>query len=142
MQTKLISVASAVIKNGNKILLLRRSLSNKYFANHWQLPEGKIEPSESAEEAILREINEELGVKGQIKEYFGTKTACKTIANQVHLVKRTIFTVTLSGAINLSLEHTELRWVNIQTNIAPLYPGTKPILLMLMPAHEYTSTNR
>src|SRR4051812_18281111 len=37
----------------------------------WSLPKGKLEPGESWEEAALREVEEETGVRGELGEYLG-----------------------------------------------------------------------
>lgn len=54
-------VAALVVGGGDRVFLARRSEA----AGHgglWELPGGKVEPGERAEEAIVREIREELGV--------------------------------------------------------------------------------
>ena len=50
----------AAIVDESSILLVRRRRSPE--ANHWGLPGGKVEPGEGVEDAVIREINEELGL--------------------------------------------------------------------------------
>lgn len=57
--------AGGVVLYRNTILLLRR------FNNDWVLPKGKREIGEKLEETALREVLEETGIKGEIKEYLG-----------------------------------------------------------------------
>ncbi len=54
----------AAIIEKSKILLVKRRRSPE--ANHWGLPGGKVEPGERVEDAVLREINEELGLTIQL----------------------------------------------------------------------------
>ena len=56
----MINVVAAVIQNDDgKILIAQRNLK-KSQGGLWEFPGGKIEPNESREEAIVREIKEEL----------------------------------------------------------------------------------
>ncbi|KGF14667.1 NUDIX hydrolase [Peptostreptococcus sp. MV1] len=57
--------AGGVVLLGNAILLLRK------YNGDWVLPKGKIEPGETHEEAALREVREETGVKATIGKYLG-----------------------------------------------------------------------
>ena len=55
-------VAAAVIEQGKKILIAKRKNDTFWEPNKWELPGGKIEFLESPEEALMREVKEELGV--------------------------------------------------------------------------------
>lgn len=55
-------VAAAVIRRGDEVLLTRRP-EGKHLAGKWEFPGGKVEPYESPEEALAREIREELGIE-------------------------------------------------------------------------------
>lgn len=52
-----------ILKKNNKILLTRRSATQKIWANHWHCVTGTIEKGESPKEAIIREAQEEVGLK-------------------------------------------------------------------------------
>jgi len=56
-----IEVVAAVIRRDGKILITRR-LGNVHLGGLWEFPGGKVEPAESLEGALLREIREELGL--------------------------------------------------------------------------------
>ncbi|WP_156286369.1 (deoxy)nucleoside triphosphate pyrophosphohydrolase [Oceanivirga salmonicida] len=62
-------VAAAIIKNGN-ILITKRKKGE--FKNMWEFPGGKIEIGETREEALIREINEELSIDIEIEKYVNT----------------------------------------------------------------------
>jgi len=53
-------IAAAVVVSGGRVLIVRRSVPEGELS--WQFPAGEIEPSESAEEAAVREANEETGL--------------------------------------------------------------------------------
>lgn len=57
--------AGGVVVFGNAILLLRK------YNGDWVLPKGKVEKGETREQAALREVREETGVKAQIDKYLG-----------------------------------------------------------------------
>lgn len=58
MNKKTISVAAAVIRDGERVFATQRGYGE--FKDGWEFPGGKIEPGETAEEALVREIREEL----------------------------------------------------------------------------------
>ena len=59
----LLVVAVALIdRDGGKILLTQRP-AHKQFAGQWEFPGGKMEANESPEHALIRECDEELGIK-------------------------------------------------------------------------------
>ncbi|MCD6331179.1 MAG: NUDIX hydrolase [Thermoplasmata archaeon] len=63
-----IAVDGVWIKNG-KILLIKRK--NEPFKGKWALPGGFVEYGERVEDAVLREFQEEVGIKAKIKKLLG-----------------------------------------------------------------------
>ena len=53
------------LRNPTRLLAARRTKPEQY-AGMWEFPGGKVEPGESCEEALLRELDEELGVKARL----------------------------------------------------------------------------
>ena len=54
-------VAAALIDKDGRVLLAQRPL-NKSMAGLWEFPGGKVEDGENPEDALIRELNEELGI--------------------------------------------------------------------------------
>ena len=67
---KTINVVAAVICKDGKFLATQRGYGE--FKDWWEFPGGKIEPGESPEQALCREIKEELRVKISIDKYLTT----------------------------------------------------------------------
>jgi 8-oxo-dGTP diphosphatase len=58
-------VAAALIVRGGEVLICQRR-PDQPMGLQWEFPGGKIEAGESAEEALARELDEELGIKAEI----------------------------------------------------------------------------
>ena len=58
-----VQVVAAIIKRDNKFLLGKRSLSKKSASGYWCPISGRIEEFETQEEAVIREVFEEVGIK-------------------------------------------------------------------------------
>lgn len=58
-------VTAAVVFDGEKVLLTRRP-DDKSHPGFWEFPGGKVEPGESPEEALCREMREELDVEARV----------------------------------------------------------------------------
>lgn len=60
-------VAAGVLEREGRILAARRK-KGSHLEGHWEFPGGKIEPDESPEECLVRELAEEIGVRVRPKE--------------------------------------------------------------------------
>jgi 8-oxo-dGTP diphosphatase len=65
MQT--LNVAAAIIERGREILIAQRP-NDTHMALKWEFPGGKIEPDESPEECLIREIKEELDLDIRVED--------------------------------------------------------------------------
>lgn len=106
---RMINVVAAVIKNEEgKILIAKRNLK-KSQGGLWEFPGGKIEPNESREAAIIREIKEELTIDINVESYIGEKIF-NYPDKDVNLIALECKIV--NGNIKL-LEHEDARWIDI-----------------------------
>lgn len=65
---KIINVVAAIIKKDNKVFIAERGYGE--FKGKWEFPGGKIEPGETGEEAIVREVKEELKSDIEVEQFF------------------------------------------------------------------------
>jgi 8-oxo-dGTP diphosphatase len=64
----MINVYAAIIINNNGILSAKR-MKGKHLAGHWEFPGGKIEPGETPEQCLKRELKEEFTIESEIGEF-------------------------------------------------------------------------
>lgn len=103
----MINVVAGIIKNNEDEILITKRNFKKSQGGLWEFPGGKIEKNETREDAIIREIKEELDVVINVDEYYGEKTfqyPDKTI-NLIALNCKI-----MDGKIKL-LEHEDAKWV-------------------------------
>ncbi|MHB1927689.1 MAG: (deoxy)nucleoside triphosphate pyrophosphohydrolase [Leptospirillum sp.] len=123
-QGESIRVACAVIVEGGRILAARRGKGR--HAGKWEFPGGKIEPGETPEEALVRELDEELGISVEIGLSLSVVRYRYREGEEVILYP---YLVRLSGGGPVSLVHDLLRWVE-PSNVDKLdwLAGDYPIL--------------
>lgn len=99
-----VRVVAAVIADGDRVLACRRA-PHKDAAGRWEFPGGKVEPGETPEEALAREILEELGVRIRVGALLD-----RTVTGRVDLA---CYAATLDGpAPTVSTDHDALRWLS------------------------------
>ncbi|TAM94045.1 MAG: Nudix family hydrolase [Rhodanobacteraceae bacterium] len=59
----MIEVAAGILADAQGRVLLMQRLPGRHLAGLWEFPGGKIEPGETVEQALIRELDEELGVE-------------------------------------------------------------------------------
>ena len=103
---KSIEVVAAIIMDGDKILATQRGYGD--FKGGWEFPGGKVEQNESREEALLREIREDLDVEFAIKRYL---TTVEYDYPNFHLTMHCYICEVISGELKL-IEHEASRWLS------------------------------
>ena len=131
--SKIVEVAAAVMlrADGQEFLLALRP-EGKVYAGYWEFPGGKVEPGESVREALIRELQEELGI---------TVTACspwltKQFTYPHATVRLHFWRVTAwDGEIGITapLEHAAVNWEKCgkSASVTPILPANGPILKAL-----------
>ena len=67
---RMIKVVAAIIRDGDRVFATQRGYGD--WKDYWEFPGGKIEPGEGPEEALVREIREELGMDAEEPRFLGS----------------------------------------------------------------------
>lgn len=119
-----ITVAAAIILNDQQQLLLVRKRNTEFFMQVG----GKLEANEHPEVTILREIEEEIGVKAQIIEHLGRfETAAANEAD--HQLISYVYHIKMNEIPQVHAEIAELKWVDLNDSHTLLAPLTKEIVI-------------
>lgn len=118
------AVTAAIIEKEGKILIARRKKGWR-FAGKWEFPGGKIEPCETPEECLKRELREELGIEAEIGEFFCSSLYAYPHATVELLVYRAFH---LSGEFELH-DHEEIRWVTRQQLLQYDFPEADKVII-------------
>ena len=79
-----LGVGGAVVRD-NRLLLVRRA--SRRGRGNWQVPGGFVEPDETIEQAVVREVREEAGVTGEVQGVIGLRNRCDPdIGNSLYIV--------------------------------------------------------
>lgn len=103
---KTINVVAAIIIKDNKIFATQRGYGE--FKDGWEFPGGKVEQGEALENAIVREIKEELDTVIEVIEYFDT---VEYDYPNFHLSMKCYICTVVSGKLEL-LEHEAAKWLD------------------------------
>ena len=98
--THFVSVAGLVSNDDGDILLINSPRRG------WEYPGGMVEPGETFQEALIREVKEEAGVDVEIIGFIGL---CKNIEKDV--VNIDFSCKYIAGELTISNESTEVKWV-------------------------------
>lgn len=102
---KTIKVVAAIIRNGNKIFATQRGYGE--FKDGWEFPGGKIEENETPEQALVREIKEELDADIKVGELIDW---VEYDYPNFHLSMGCFWAEIISGNLVLK-EHEAARWL-------------------------------
>ena len=105
---KKIEVVAAIVQDGEKIFATQRGYGE--FKDGWEFPGGKIEPGESKETALARELKEELDMEVEIGELFET---VEYDYPNFHLTMHCFICNLLSESLHLN-EHEAATWLNLE----------------------------
>ena len=105
---KTIRVVAAIIQKENKIFATQRGYGD--FKDGWEFPGGKIEEGESPEDAIVREIKEELQADIRVK---GFLTTVEHDYPKFHLSMDCFWAELVDDSKMTLLEHEAAKWLDI-----------------------------
>ena len=119
---------ACIARDGSKVLIAHRQNVGQ-MANRWEFPGGKIEPGEEPEDALKREIREELATEIKVQDLL---TRVEYDYPHFHLTMHCYLCSIESGQLSL-LEHEDARWLTTnELNTVLWLPADKIIVEQLI----------
>ena len=103
---KTIEVVAAIIRKGDKVFATQRGYGD--FKDWWEFPGGKMEPGETPEQALIREIREELDAEIRVDKFLYT---VEWDYPKFHLTMHCFMSSLLNEALHLN-EHEAACWLD------------------------------
>lgn len=132
-----LEVVAAVIADKRGRILLNRRPAGRELAGLWEFPGGKIEPGESPEAALVRELNEELGIRAQVDDRLMTVQ----LRGPDKRLRLDVYRVSRWEGTPLGHEGQALMWVT--PDRLPRYsmpPADRPVVAALLQPERYLVT--
>ena len=127
--TMLFVVAAALTNQAGEILLQKRP-EGKQMAGLWEFPGGKVDAGESPESALVRELQEELGIGVSIRNLVPLTFASEPLGDRNLLLLLYRGTEWLGEPV--ALDSPELRWVlPADIHVLPMPPADVPLVQRL-----------
>lgn len=104
---KTVKVVAAIIRDGNKVFATQRGYGD--YKDGWEFPGGKVEPGETAQQALVREIKEELDTDIAVGDYL---TTIEYDYPTFHLSMQCFWCRIVDGPPVLK-EHEAARWLDV-----------------------------
>ena len=124
---KRIEVVAAIIRKGDRIFATQRGYGE--FKDWWEFPGGKMEAHETPEEALIREIREELSADISIDKYLYT---VEWDYPSFHLTMHCYMSSLIGEALHLN-EHEAARWLNEEAIYSVQWlPADKILIPMIL----------
>jgi len=106
VKNKIIKVTAAIFVIDGMLLIAKRKTTAR-LPNLWEFPGGKVEPGETLEACLIRELKEEFDIDITVGEYIGSNIHTYDFGTIELMVYRTFWE---KGDFRL-LDHEEIRWV-------------------------------
>ena len=124
-----VDVAVGILLNSDGAFLLTSRPQGKVYEGYWEFPGGKLEAHESVEQALSRELLEELGI--QVLEA-DVQLWKQQMVDYPHALVRLNFCKIFRWQGDLQMrEQQQAAWQNLPATVQPVLPGTVPVLAWL-----------
>jgi len=124
---QVVDVAVGVLIREDGDFLLTSRPTGKVYAGYWEFPGGKFEAGETVQQALSRELHEELGIQTQHIEPWRQE-----LVDYPHALVRLHFCKVLAWSGELQMcEAQSFAWQGLPVTVAPVLPGTVPVLTWL-----------
>lgn len=124
---KVTEVAVGVLLQADGSFLLTSRPAGKVYEGYWEFPGGKLEQGETVEQALRRELIEELGITIGPVELWKTQ-----MVDYPHALVRLHFCKVRHWEGELQMREAQLfAWQRLPVEVVPVLPGTVPVLTWL-----------
>ena len=121
---KVVDVAVGVLIGANGDFLLTSRPGGKVYEGYWEFPGGKLEEGETVEQALRRELREEIGINIATVQPWRTE-----MVDYPHALVRLNFCKVLEWTEELQMhEGQSFSWQSLPVTVQPVLPGTVPVL--------------
>jgi 8-oxo-dGTP diphosphatase len=119
-----VDVAVGVLIDREGRFLLTSRPEGKVYAGYWEFPGGKLEAGEGVEQALRRELHEELGIE------IGAAQPWKVeLVDYAHARVRLHFCKVFDWQGDFAMrEGQSMAWQSLPVQVRPVLPGTVPVL--------------
>jgi 8-oxo-dGTP diphosphatase len=122
-----VDVAVGVLIKADGEFLLTSRPAGKVYAGYWEFPGGKFEPGETVQQALARELFEELGIEAQTIELWREE-----MVDYPHALVRLHFCKVLAWSGELQMREAQsFAWQRLPVTVSPVLVGTLPVLQWL-----------
>ena len=136
-QRAMTQVAVGVLIRTDASFLLTTRPEGKAYAGHWEFPGGKMEAGETVEQALARELHEELGIHiTQVTLWRTEQIDYPHAWVELHFCKVTRW----QGDLQMK-EGQQFSWQQLPVTVAPVLAGTVPVLQWLAQAQSSISNS-
>ncbi len=131
-----VEVAVGVLIAPNGDFLLTSRPAGKVYAGYWEFPGGKLEAGESVEQALARELQEELGISiGAVMRWKIEMVDYPHALVRLHFCKVSEW----HGVLQMR-EGQQAAWQRLPVMVAPVLAGTIPVLNWLAEERSFAET--
>jgi 8-oxo-dGTP diphosphatase len=129
-----VDVAVGVLLQADGRFLLTSRPEGKVYAGYWEFPGGKLEAGESVEQALRRELQEELGITIGAAQLWKTQ-----MVDYPHALVRLHFCKVWDWQGDLQMREAQSHaWQLLPVLVTPVLPGTIPVLSWLAQERQFT----
>lgn len=122
-------VAVGLVDVDNRVLIAQRP-EGKSMAGLWEFPGGKVEPGETPEAALIRELKEELSID-TVESCLAPFTFASHTYEDFHLLMPLYLCRRWKGEVRAT-EHAAIKWVRpMRLSDYPMPPADEPLVAML-----------
>src|SRR5690606_1778195 len=121
MDKRMVVIVKGIILHENKVLILKRSDSDRINPGKWEFVGGKINFNENLEDALKREVREEASIDIIVDSIlYATNYKTNSNRNDVVIVYKCH---SINNDVKLSQEHTDFKWATEEELRKLLYKG-------------------